>query len=433
MKKDIIVEVSRIKEMMGLINEQTTIGQCSGSNQISNPVVDVLEMSQDGNSVKFRLKGFFGASKTESDSYTSMLTKLKNTIISKLDKASSPEGYELKFINIESAIGSASNYYNGPLRPTNDNNGKLMNPDVLYKQEPYKDIRKLHGGDPKKFDSDTETNMGFASQRVSKFLKHIQETADKTGISLSENFTQSKISPIITDTGGCIDEKRDSSKYPNPGQYVDLTGLVQIKKNPAKCLEGLKIVVGYFRSPKVVDGIKIPKNSQNHTCVFATFNIFANGVPIGISNMNNMTKDYHNREHFDKYGTRSKLDWNTTRIGTQDNSTQKRFEFVEDGLIPEDPVYGKQGWTVYTIIDVPSDKLKEIASKSPDGRVNLMMSPNTDSALREGGKAHGDAPMVAAYKINNGVVTEFYGPKEPYGNIGNVKSAVGIGSFIPCQ
>ena len=429
MKKNVIFEIDRMKEMMGLINEQTTIGQCSGSNEISNPVVDVLEMSQDGNSVKFRLKGFFGASKTESDSYTSMLTKLKNTIISKLDKASSPEGYELKFINIESAIGSASNYYNGPLRPTNDNKGKLMNLDVLYKQEPYKDIRKLHGGDPKKFDSDTETNMGFASQRVSKFLKHIQETADKTGISLSENFTQSKISPIITDTGGCIDEKRDSSKYPNPGQYVDLTGLVQIKKNPAKCLEGLKVVVGYFQSEKVVDGIKFGKNSKSHSCAFATFNIFANGVPIGISNMNNITEEYYNSDN-----RNPKIDWNVTRIGIQDTSTQKRFEFIEDGSEREKSTkpFGKQGWTVYTVIDVPNDKLREIASKSTDGMVNLVMTPNSKSALRDG-KAHGDAPMVAAYKINNGKVTVFYGPKEPYEGKGDVNTAVQIGSFTPCK
>jgi hypothetical protein len=41
--------------------------------------------------------------------------------------------------------------------------------------------------------------------------------------------------------------------------------------------------------------------------------------------------------------------------------------------------------------------------------------------------------MVAAYKINNGKVTVFYGPKEPYEGKGDVNTAVQIGSFTPCK
>jgi len=429
-KKLIISEEEKkdIKKLYGLITEQqeSTYGQCNGSNEVSEPVIQILQMGEGNKVAKFRMKGFFGASRTSNDSYNIMLTSLKNQIVSKLDSESSPEGYNLEFVTIDSAVGSASNYYNGPLKPTYDNDGNEMSLETIMRKQPYKSIRNLHGGEAKDFDKNTETNNTFASQRVQKLLEYIRKTSDETGISVSEQFQSSDIITKITDTGGCIDEKRDTSKFPNAGQYVDITGTVSIRPNPKKCMEGLKVIVGYFAQSRKFNGILFPQQ-DGHGCVYATFDIYANGEYIGTSNMNNIPENAARKSETPFTGN-----WATTQVGIE-GPNQKRYVYQNDGKTSSDPEIGKVAYTVFTEISVPTEKLKSIASKSENGIVNLTMKPNSKSALRDG-KAHGDAPMVAAYKESgDGKITSFYGPKEPYEEGGDVTGTVSIGSFAPCK
>ena len=87
---------------------------------------------------------------------------------------------------------------------------------------------------------------------------------------------------MILDTGGCIDEKRDIAKYKNPGQSLLVVGSISIvpvmkeftPEETKECLKGASITIGY-----------IPDGS--HTCDYAIFNVYANGVEIGVANLNN--------------------------------------------------------------------------------------------------------------------------------------------------
>ena len=411
-------EKKHIKSLYGIIQEQTDnqYGVCNGNNNINDPSINV-SISEDLTQATFNLTAFFGASVTSEQAYQNVLTGLKNNVLSRLGQNANTEDYNLEIFQIDRAVGSASNYYDGSVPPTNDNNGNVLS-NTQLQQEPYSQIQAN--------DSNVKKNNDLASERLNTLINFINSS--QLGIQLSDDLNITNSTSRIIDTGGCTDETRDISRYPNPGQYVFVEGKLRINSGSdvINCIRGMKVIVGYFDKETTVDGIEFPKNADEHKCDFATFTVFANDQEIGISNMNN-------KKSVDDQETEN------INIGTQDSGTQQR-------RAPQ-----QEGDTVYTIMQIPNDILEQIANNSEDGEIKLTMRGTEGSATRsrqvyytKDGESklgtqqvvHGSAPMVCVFRDRtDGTKELLYGPKEPYQGKGDVglTTTRPIGTFEPCN
>lgn len=404
-------------------NQQSTYGQCNGNNEISSPRVQVKVNTKTNDdtipdNVRFRIIAYFGTTKSSEQVYKDSLAELKRQVDEKLRQSNIIGNYTYNLVQVTKIIGSASNYLDGPLKPTVDNKGNVISEQKLN-QEPYVNL-------PGEGDSNWNKNMKYAKNRWVNMLNFIKSNGNSLGIKVDSNLNNpSNIQSWIKDTGGCIDEKRDINKYPTEGQAVLVEGMMKLESKPLEpgeiddlleCADGLRIVVGYFNSPKTIDGIDFPKNEKSHSCNFATFDILCNGEVVGISNMNN---------NF------------TQRANTNSGKQIRVFNEVPSAQIGKDePGYNPpetSGGSVYTVLDVPTDKLETILSRSKNGKINMAIRGNSDSLDRQG-KYHGDAPMVCAFVLDKeGNKRIVYGPKEPFNAKGNVgPQARFMGSFNPC-
>lgn len=407
------------QETQQTTTQQTTYGQCNGTNEIAPAeVLSAIKYRNDNktipDSVSFRITANFGATKSSDQVYKEALIELKKQIDTKLAESKIIGNYEYNLVKVTKIIGTASNYYNGALKPTNYNSGSAIPSDKLNK-EPYVNL-------PGEGDSNWNKNMGFAKNRWTNMLNYIRKNGSSLGFKVDSSLSDpSDIQSWIRDTGGCIDEKRDITKYEIPGQSVMVGGTMKLEPIPLtpgqidkliECADGLRIVVGYFNNSMNIDGIDFPKNTRQHTCEFATFDIYCGSQVIGVANMNN-TLD---RE----------AGWNqsNTNIGKDEPGYHAPTE---------------KGGTVYTVFDIPTEKLKPILSSSLNGKIAMRIKGN-DKSLKREGKFHGDAPMVCAFVIDKeGNKRIVYGPQEPFTpeKNSNRPNDVGpeyrfLGSFNPC-
>jgi hypothetical protein len=394
--------------------------KCSGNNPISDTTVNVeLKYNKDKEPVlvKFNLRAYFGAAKSSDSVYQEALSEMREQVYAELKNKKVIGNYDLVLVRIDSVIGSASNYLNGPLLPTHGPTGKPM-PSVRLTSEPYVNL-------PKEGNSNWNKNKGYADNRWENMVSFINKNGKKIGFGIGKNLKPPKKTEFrITDTGGCTDETRDIEFFKNPGQFVIISGYVKLEPKPltpdlitqlTECADGLKIIVGYFKKTmSAMDtGIRMTQSSTNHTCDYATFTVSCNGIPVGVSNMNN-----------------GKLRNNPkAMIGLNQENVKRRAPKQE-------------GDTVYSVITVGSQELKRIITNSKNGKVSMTIQ-GTDGTLlrprtsgRPGGGYHGEAPMVCAYvEDDDGSKRIVYGPQEPFGRgSGDVKPGVSkpMGSFNPC-
>ena len=429
-------EVSSIRGLYPLankevLNEQSTLEKikksysepCNGSNEIQEPGVRV-KVVYDKNNIpiraNFTLKAFFGATQSADKVYQEALLQMKEKIFAELKSKQVIGTYDLGLVFIKKVIGSASNFLNGPLQPTHTLYGKPM-PPVRLEGEPYLSL-------PNEGDSNWNKNKGYADSRWKNMVSFIKNNGDSIGFSVGKELKDPKtIESRITDTGGCTDEKRDTNIFRNSGQFVIIEGVMKLTPKPldrddivrlTECATGLKIIVGYFnQSMSAMDtGIRMPQNSTRHKCDYATFTVYCNGIPVGISNMNNGERRNEKR----------------AMIGLNQENVKRRAPKEE-------------GDTVYSLITVNDEQLNQIIAKSTNGKVYMTIKGTEGTLLRPrssqrlGGTYHGEAPMVCAYidEEINGETTRriVYGPKEPFGRgSGDVKPGVSksMGTFNPC-
>ena len=441
-------EVSSIRGLYPLankevLNEQSTLEKikksysepCNGSNKIQEPGVRVKVVYDKNNipiKANFTLKAYFGATQSDNEVYKKPLLNMKEQIYADLRSNKIDDDYKISLIKIEKVIGSASNYLNGPLQPTHSLYGTPM-PPVRLEGEPYLSL-------PKEGNSKWNENMGYAESRWKKMVSFITNNGDSIGFSIGKQFKEpTAIESRITDTGGCTDEKRDTNIFRNSGQFVTIQGEVRLNiktlttteiEQLKECGQGLKIIVGFFKEPETVDGIDIPKNvfkpNRGHACDYATFTVYCNGVPVGISNMNNGIGRLKGKDPKMLMGLKQK---NVVYRAPKDGD-----KVMSNGKTSGYPGFGD---TVYSVITVSEDKLDRIVQKSKDGKIHMKIRGTNGSATRNGGKVHGEAPMVCAYIIEGERTKRVYGPQEPFGsgeaslNIPVDKTA-SIGSFDPC-
>jgi hypothetical protein len=258
------------------------------------------------------------------------------------------------------------------------------------------------------------------------------------GFSIGKQFKEpTTIESRITDTGGCTDEERNADVFKRPGQWVLIRGKVKLNidipeiEELKECAQGLKIIVGFFKEPETVDGIEIKKNvfepNKGHSCDYATFTVYCNKVPVGISNMNNGIGRLKGKD--------SKM-----LMGLKQKNVFYRAPKNGDKVMSNGKKSGYQGFgdTVYSVISVSETKLDQILQNSKNGKINMQIRGTNGSATRNGGKVHGEAPMVCAYTIDEGGKTNIiYGPEEPFGSGQSslnipIESTASIGSFNPC-
>ena len=410
-----------------VISEQTESNNCTGTNEVRSPYIETEIRYKDENGkfgtngdipavVKFKLKSYFPTATSSDKVYQEALSQLKQQVEDKLSSKDLIAKYDLVLVRVDDVIGSASNYFNGPLQPTHFG-GKPIDSSKLS-SEPYVNL-------PKEGDRNWNTNKGYADSRWENMVSYINKNGKSIGFGVGKDLKAPKTTEFrITDTGGCTDEKRDSNKYKGPGQYVIVNGFIKLEPKPlddgdivklTECAEGLKIIVGYFnQNMNAMDtGIRMTKSSAKHVCDYATFTVSCNGIPVGISNMNNGNKRNNPQ----------------AKVGLNQENVERRAPKGE-------------GDTVYSLITVGKEQLKRIITNSKNGKVSMTIQVTDGTLLRQrnsqrpGGGYHGEAPMVCAYvEDEDGSKRIVYGPKEPFGRgSGDVKPGVSkpMGSFNPC-
>ncbi len=402
---------SDIQKMKSLINynigetiteQEEKYGNCSGSNKIQPPVIGELKINKDQEgkpvNIVFSFRAYFGAAKSSEKVYLEALSTVKQKMTELLAVENLEGLYTLDLVRMTKVVGSASNYYKGALQPTWKNDGYMYKPEELSKP-PFDTL-------PKPGDSNWDTNMGYAENRWKGLVNVIKTKGKELGFTVKDGIEPGQISAKITDTGGCTDEKRDSSKYPKAGQYVQIRGIMNLiprelttgeKEKLFNCAKGLRVIVGYFAprdGGQKISGINVPANSNTHSCDYATFDIKCNDVAVGIANMNN-------GENY--IAGRSKATVGTT---TSDNPN------LVERISPS-----KKGDSAINVLAVKDEVLKQMIEKSTDGLLDLTIQGKKGTMVRN--LYHGDAPMICAYTVdeNGKLLSRIYGPQEPFGGL----------------
>jgi len=382
--------------IQNILKEEEEVDNCTGNNEIDNVVVTVNQSTKNKNRYRFRINAFFPSTGSSDKIYGETLKTLKDQIFSNLDdiqKEKIKRGFlSISILNITHIIGMASNYLNGPLVPTNWNNKSNISGGYEGTVPEIKDKLK------DKESSDWKKNLGYAKNRGNNFLKWVNTSGVKEGITHNPNAKIPEAKTMILDTGGCIDEKRDITKYKNPGQYLLVIGVISLKpikkdftqEETEGCLKGGSISIGY-------------EPDGTHTCDFAIFNVYANNVPIGVANLNNGDEDVAGK--ITDYTNNRKSD-------------------------------GKKGGKRSTEFVLNDKQITEIAKNSEDGRVSLSIKgfPSSWYMEKRGdgrkGNTHSDTPTVVV-KLN-GKVRYSGKPQAKMQRTANPKKTV-IYTFSPCH
>lgn len=173
------------------------------------------------------------------------------------------EKYDVN-IAVANINSSASNERNGPTNPTSHNwhprfkqtatPPRPARYDKDNKQVPVTD--DYYTGD----DSSNETLAANRGKNLWSSLKKQLSGANsriKLIMEPSINGGEPVFNSWVTDTGGCIDSRRDVTNYPNPGQYVTVEATLELVDKAAdkqrRCLSGMKITVGYYAPTTAFD------------------------------------------------------------------------------------------------------------------------------------------------------------------------------------
>ena len=272
MKKNIISEVSRVREIMGLplISEQEhyDIGKVvvRGDVDKGEPIQIIVDKV-----AKYAVLDDAAESVAE-PFIADVVDKLKEKFDGDLQKAIDA-GMTLTKAIIRSG---ASNYYKNGSTVANVENDRFT--PITEKQ----DVKWNEKSTPYK------NNAALAKSRGTNFLAYIKAALKKKGINNLDSLESEDIQSVIVDTGGVIDENRVEKDYPNPGQFLTMD--LQFDKAPGgggltECLVDMSILVGYYRTGHdYSDGLT---SGQDHMCDSAIFDVYLNKIYVFTANLNN--------------------------------------------------------------------------------------------------------------------------------------------------
>ena len=243
--------------------------------------------------VQVTAKGEFPVNVTEGGLSDKFIANVLETI------KDNPQGKEIldsgnMNITFAHIKGSASNYFNGPVKPSHGNDQKTPR---------LKDDSFYTGSE--------EKNNKLALKRGQNLFLELQKKLPAEGVNIS---AKPKFEERITDTGGVYDEWRDVSKYPRGGQFVIVNATMEMIPleiiEEIQCLTDMKVTVGYYAPMKGLDeqlakakgdylervkksithSKKMNKGREGlggHQCNQAKFAVWLNNAKIGVVNLNN--------------------------------------------------------------------------------------------------------------------------------------------------
>lgn len=305
MEKDILYEeIYRIQKLMNLnskktlkdsilFEESTTTTSCKTSvNQIKENEVAILAFDVNKLLLRAGMKIYFGSTKTDAQ-IKNAFEKLNSLVLNYealsqdiKDKLKSGE-YVLNIPTVLNVIGSASSLRGVAVMPTITNDKAAVQIGSINTDSFATNINRT---DAKyKNLKDDEKNNQYASGRIDTITDFIR-TGKMAQLQSGQDVEIKKSVAVITDTGPCDDEHRDTDKYPNPGQFAYLEIYVTIKKKivppplPSSCMNKITLKIGY-------DKDQVKTEAQKHNCDFGIFRVYANDVFIRDINLNNHAFD----------------------------------------------------------------------------------------------------------------------------------------------
>ena len=144
-KKIIRITESDLENIVRNVLEQEstelTYGQCDGNNTISSPKVytNIKIKNNRPLSVNFKIVAYFPTTKSSEKVYKESLLTLKKQIDDKLLSLNKRVKYSYNLVEVTKVTGVASNYLNGPLKPTVYNNGNVI-PENKLNEIPYNSL-----------------------------------------------------------------------------------------------------------------------------------------------------------------------------------------------------------------------------------------------------------------------------------------------------
>ena len=281
-----------IKENTGSTSKDNKTTKSGGKVEKKPPFIRIKDLGD--NVLEIIAKGEFPVNVTESGLSDKFIEALIETISQDENGARMLETGDMN-ITIADVKSSASNFFNGPVKPTKSNTQKEP---VIDKPDSY-------------YTGNETKNNRLALKRGQNLFAELEKKlpAKRINITAKPKFTQ-----VITDTGGEYDENRDVKKYPRAGQFVTIKATVELIPlaiiTQVKCLQGMKVTVGYYAN---INNIKkklekaqgnyktalqaavtysqnINKgrtSSSGHNCNRAVFWVWLNNNRIGKINLNN--------------------------------------------------------------------------------------------------------------------------------------------------
>jgi len=243
MERNILIEVNRVREIMGLVipiiqEQEKTTKIKKGEN------VTVQK-------AKWSKKGMYSVG---DDSPSKFIKSFINGIVTKLksDKLLY-NAFKAHTLQLAKAVirTGASNWFKTPLVPEKNN---------LYGVDPknshkinwkyYKD-RKEKNSLSKSDHPDWIENKDLAKRRAAKFLVALKEGLEKKGVDILPAIEE-KVYSRIVDTGGKIDKERNTTDFPNRGQFIEAKlsfaydVVTPMFEEITECLGDMVITVAYI-------------------------------------------------------------------------------------------------------------------------------------------------------------------------------------------
>jgi len=255
MKNNILLEVKRVKEIMGLYEQRIKTIVTSEEWDVPVPVPRIKGTYRPGDSDP---SAFIG------EALVTILQAIQE-VPGAREKLKTGE-LQLKHITVEAG---ASNVW--------DTKDGATNYDVDNDYKPT-----TEGQNPNLNKDGYEKNVKLAKNRASRFIDEISPLLAGENINISQELSKAPAG-VVVDTGGKLDGDRIRSEYPNPGQVLYTTlGFVYTDKEEfveSECLPEVKIIIG------------TRGKQDGHICDEAVFKVSVNGTQIGIANLNNAGAD----------------------------------------------------------------------------------------------------------------------------------------------
>lgn len=336
-----------------------------------------------------------------------------DTIVNELYKdptLSDPQYKGRITMTVAHIFGGASNYLQGPVKPDMDVKYEADKGLFTYTAIPSATTEANKSKYTGKYDSNTNLAKGRA-QNLFNILK--SELPLRAGNKIKVT-AKPEIKGYNVNTGDKIDKDRDSSKFPVPGQHVNMSLIIKVKpKTPSKvgsleCMKGLTVRVA----------------STRHSCDTAAFDVKLSGVPLGEVDLGNYyvgtsEKDENNRTRYQLAGSKSDGNkggsrWRDFKI---DASKASSFVTSTDGSV-----------TV---------SIKGKDSEHYETRFGL----TAKQSYRGTQTSHSDVPYVTIKKSDGTTIYDqaptpntyaFGGARVPCGNTGNPCKEYVLLKFNPC-